>query len=105
MTGDEHTRCAALNAAKVATRKQRSGMIAYRLAMAFDIEHAMGDDSGAELPIQRLLTLKKDIEAKNWSLAEAARERDRLSELEPEYLEALNRADPSVFERKHPELF
>lgn len=67
--------------------------------------HGMGDDSGAELPIQRLLTLKKDIEAKNWSLADAARERDRLSELEPEYLEALNRADPSVFERKHPELF
>ena len=105
LTGDEHTRCAALNAAKVATRKQRSRMIAYLLAMAFDIEHAMGDDSGAELPIQRLLTLKKDIEVKDWNLTDAAREKDRLSELEPEYLEALNRADPSVFELKHPELF
>jgi hypothetical protein len=105
LTGDEHTRCAALNAAKVATRKQRSRMIAYLLAMAFDIEHAMGDGSGAKLPIQRLLTLKKDIEAKDWNVIDAAREKDRLSELEPEYLEALNRVDPSVFERKHPELF
>jgi len=105
LTGDEHTRCAALSAAKVAARKQKSRMIAYLLAMAFDIKHAMGDDPGAELPIQRLLTLKRDIEAKNWNLTDAAREKDRLSELEPEYLEALNRADPSVFERKHPELF
>jgi hypothetical protein len=105
LTGDKHTRCAALCAAKVAATKQRSRMIAYLLAMAFDIKHAMGDDAGAELPTRRLLTLKKDIEAKNWNLIDAAREKDRLSELEPEYLEALNRADPSVFERKHPELF
>ena len=105
LTGDEHTRCDALCAAKVATRKQRSRMIAYLLAMAFDIKHAIGDGPVSELPIQRLLTLKKDIEAKNWSLTDAAREKDRLSELEPEYLDALNHADPSVFERKHPEYF
>ena len=53
-------------------------MIAYLLAMAFDIKHTLGDEPGAELPIVRLLTLKKDIEAKNWNLNGAARERDRL---------------------------
>jgi hypothetical protein len=103
LTGHEHTRSAALTAAKIATRKQRSRMIAYLLATAFDIEHALGDDPGAELSIQRLISLKKDIEAKDWNVTDAVREKERLSELEPEYLEALNRADPSVFERKHPE--
>ena len=60
---------------------------------------------GLNCPYSDFSHWSKDIAAKNWNLTDVAREKDRLSELEAEYVEALNRADPSVFERKHPDLF
>lgn len=103
--GDEPARCAALTAAKVAARKQRSWIVAYLLSMASDIKTFVQDDPAGNLIVQRLLSLKEDVEAKDWNVIDAEKEKNKLSRFDPEYLSALNSADPSVFERKHPQLF
>jgi len=103
--GEEPERCAALAAAKVAARKQRGTMIEYLSYMASDLKRMLQDDPGCDMVVGRLLSLKEDIEEKDWSTIDAVREKNKLEQIEPDYLAALNNADPSVFPSKHPDLF
>jgi hypothetical protein len=80
-------------------------MVKYLSEMATDIQKGFPDRSAASPIAKRLLSLKEDIEQRDWSIEDIMEEKKRLFQANPEYLMALDQADPNVFSRKHPELF
>ena len=106
---DESARCAAFAAAKVASKKQRDSMALYLSSMKSDFNYSDQTDKYHSETIaiisRRLVDLKRDIETKDWDLDDIREEKERLSKIDPEYLDSLNRADPTIFIRKYPELF
>ena len=103
--GEDDARLAAFTAAKVAENIQRNSMVKYLSEMATDIQKGFPDRSAASPIAKRLLSLKEDIEQRDWSIEDIMEEKKRLFQANPEYLMALDQADPNVFSRKHPELF
>ena len=103
--GEEEARVAALAAAKLAAKKQRDSMIAYLAGMASDIVDSSPNKPLAVAAAKDLLELKKDIEAKDWNIKDVIAEEQKLKKLNPEYLHALDKANPDVFVKKYPELF
>lgn len=101
----EDAKKAAFAAAKVVASIQRKSMISYLEGMASDIIQIVPSKLEAELIAVRLRALRIEIELKDWTIDDIREEKERLSEINPEYLDALNKADPDVFVRKHPDLF
>ena len=101
----EDAKIAAIAAAKVAGEKQRESMLNYLSGMASDLDNNFPDDPVMRRHSGRLLSLKKEIEARNWTTMDAAEEKDRLYEINPDYLKALNKADAKIFVRQYPEFF
>ena len=105
LKGESGARVAALAAAKVAASVQRQSMVEYLNGMETDIVRILSDEEAAEKVRKRLLTLKKDIEAKDWTIEDIIEEKQRLSAVNPDYRIALDQADPTIFLKYHPELF
>lgn len=101
----EDAKIAAIAAAKVAGEKQRESMIAYLFGMASELERDFPDDPVMRRHSGRLLSLKKEIEAHNWTTVDAAKEKDKLADINADYLTALNKADANIFVRQYPEFF
>ena len=101
----EDAKIAAIAAAKVAGEKQRESMFNYLSGMASDLERDFPDDPVMRRHSGRLLSLKKEIEAHNWTTMDAAKEKDRLANINPDYLTALNKADANIFVRRYPDFF
>ena len=101
----EDAKVAAIAAAKVAGAKQRESMLNYLTAMASDLERDFPDDPVMRRHIRRLSSLKEEIAAHNWTTQDAADEKDRLSEINPDYLKALNKANANIFIRQYPDFF
>jgi hypothetical protein len=49
--------------------------------------------------------LEEDIFLKDWTISDIREQKEELGKANPDYLNALNKADPSVFARKLPHLF
>ena len=96
---------AAIAAAKVAAKKQRESMLNYLSGMSSDFDRDFPDDPVMKRHSKRLLSLKEEIAAKNWTITDSAEEKDRLSEINPDYLNALNKADAKIFVRQYPDFF
>jgi hypothetical protein len=105
LTGEENAQCAASAAAKVAGRKQRKSMTDYLYGMAGDFLDSYPQKDDGKLVAMRLLSLKEEIEEKDWDLEDIKEEKAKLFKVDPEYCLALDRADPNVFVRRHPKLF
>lgn len=103
--GDQDAKLAALAAAKVAAGKQRASMLEYLNGMAADLVQYMPLSGTSEQLGARLRELEREIKAKDWDLADIREEKGRLLNRNPEYLTALDKADPDVFIRRHPDLF
>jgi hypothetical protein len=101
----EDAKIAAIAAAKVAAEKQRESMLNYLSGMASDLEREFPNDPVMRRHSERLLSLKKEIAAKNWTTKDAAEEKDRLFEINQDYLKALNKADAKIFVRQYPDFF
>lgn len=101
----EDAKIAAIAAAKVAAEKQRESMLNYLSGMASDLDRDFPDDPIMRRHSRRLLSLKEEIAAKNWTTMDAAEEKDRLSKINPDYLKALNKADANIFVRQYPDFF
>jgi len=105
LKGEMDARVAALAAAKSADSLQRESMVDYLSGMASDMEESIPDPIFANTMKDRLLGLKVDIEAKNWTIKDIIKEKGNLDSLNKDYLIALGKADPSVFLKYHPDLF
>jgi ribonuclease HII len=101
----EDAKIAAIAAAKVAGEKQRESMLNYLSGMASDLERGFPDDPVMRRHSRRLLSLREEIAAKNWTMLDAAEEKNRLFEINPDYLKALNKADAKIFVRQYPDFF
>ncbi|TSC72622.1 MAG: hypothetical protein G01um101438_339 [Parcubacteria group bacterium Gr01-1014_38] len=101
--GEEDARIAAVTAAKVAAKRQRKLMAGYLKLHAELSEISIIPE--AQESIQTLRELIDDIEAKEWSIRDIMKAKDKLEASNPEYLRALNRADSGIFPRKYPRLF
>lgn len=100
VTGDEPTRLAALTAAKVAASQQRASMLLYLRGMASE----MATHPGGDIMRSRLLELTEEIAVKDWNMRDIRVQKAILGEVDAEYLEALNRYDPKVFQKRWPAL-
>ena len=101
----EDAKIAAIAAAKVAGEKQRESMLNYLSCMASDLDRDFPNDPVMRRHSGRLLSLKKEIEAHNWTTMDAAKEKNRLADINPDYLTALNKADANIFVRQYPDFF
>jgi hypothetical protein len=105
LRGEEDAKCAAMAAAKMAGRKQRQSMIEQLSKMASNVLQHYPDKLARKSVADRILLLKEDVASQGWLPGDFKEEEDKLLKKNAEYLACLKRADPSVFARKHPDLF
>lgn len=108
-TGGQDARIAAVAAAKVAGAAQRNSMVDYLRGMALDLKQTSESEPEfrplADQFVEAAAQLGKDISAKDWAISDIREQKEELAKANPDYLNALNKADPSVFARKLPHLF
>jgi hypothetical protein len=95
--GNSDARLAALTAAKVANKTMRSKMKSY-LGLVGMSDLFYGEDD-------EIAKLSREISEKDWNTQDAMKAKNELESVNPEYASALDRSDPSIFEKKYPELF
>ena len=98
---DRSARVAALAAGKVAASEQRQSMVNYLRAIADDYKPRRASED--DLP-SRLNALAEEIASKDWQLEDITVQKLILGEHDPQYLEALDASDPTVFVHKFPHL-
>jgi len=108
-TGGQDARIAVVAAAKVAAAAQRNSMVAYLRGMASDLKQ-MSETEPEFRPltdqfVEAAAQLEKDIFLKDWTISDIREQKKELRKANPDYFNALNKADPSVFARKLPHLF
>jgi hypothetical protein len=108
-TGGQDARIAAVAAAKVAAAAQRNSMVAYLRGMVLDLKQMSESEPEfrplADQFVEAAAQLEKDIFVKDWTISDIREQKEELEKANPDYLNALNKADPSVFSRRLPHLF
>jgi len=51
------------------------------------------------------IELAEAISSGEWSISDINKQKEELGNINSEYLVALDKADPSIFSKKHPQLF
>jgi len=109
LTNEEDARIAILTAAKVAAKKQRGSMVKYLQSMASDMEKVSKEKaeikSHVDTFIKSSTDLVEEISLREWSISDIINQKKELENINPQYLIALEKADPRIFAQKHPELF
>jgi len=108
-TGSQDARIAAVTAAKVTAGKQRNSMLAYLRGMASDLKQ-MSESEPEFKPIvdqfvEAAIELEKEISLNDWTINDIREQKEELGKANPDYLNALNKGDPTVFAKKLPHLF
>ena len=108
-TGSRDARIAAVAAAKVAAGAQRNSMLAYLRGMASDLKQMSERQSElkpfADQFVEAAVELEEEISVKDWTINDIRVQKEELGNANSEYLNALNRCDPSVFVKKYPDFF
>ncbi len=108
-TAGQDARIAAVAAAKVAAAAQRNSMVTYLRGMVLDLKQMSESEpefrSLADQFVEAAAQLEKDISVKDWAISDIREQKEELGKANLDYLNALNKADPSVFARKLPHLF
>lgn len=99
--GDGAARMAAVTAATVAAGKQRASMLVLLHGMAKDVLQL----PDGERTKARLLELAHQIDVQGSDLQSINDCKQRLGQLSPDLLTALDKFDASVFRKKWPDLF
>ena len=109
LTEEEDARVAILTAAKVAAKKQRLSMVKYLQSMASDMENVSKEKAEIKSHVDAFINssrgLVEEISSREWSKSDITQQKKELESLNPQYLMALERADPTIFAQKHPQLF
>ena len=109
LTDEEDVRIAILTAAKAAAKKQRETMVKYLQKMASDIKNMTEIDSKVKPHTDKFaessIELAEAISSGEWTISDINKQKEELGNINSEYLVALDKADPSIFSKKHPQLF
>ena len=109
LTEEEDARIAILTAAKAAAKKQRNSMAKYLQSMASDMEKVSKDKPEVKSHVDEFIKssteLVEEISSREWTESDISNQKKELESINPQYLAALEKADPSIFAQKHPQLF
>ncbi len=105
LKGEEDAREAALAAARKATPRHRNCMAEELSKMASHVLHSYPEGDRRKGLAGRVFLMIEAVRTNGSIAIEGERGKENHSELNHEYLSCLNELDPSVFYRKHPELF
>ena len=109
LTDEEDARVAILTAAKVSAKTQRGSMVKYLQSMASNIKNMSEIDSKVKPHtdkfVESSIELAEAISSREWTISDINKQKEELSNINSEYLVALDKADPSIFSKKHPQLF
>jgi hypothetical protein len=109
LTDEEDARVAILTAAKVSAKTQRGSMVKYLQSMASDIKNMSEIDSKVKPHTDKFaessIELAEAISSGEWTISDINKQKEELGNINSEYLVALDKADPSIFSKKHPQLF
>jgi hypothetical protein len=109
LTDEEDVRIAIVTAAKVATKKQRGAMVKYLQTMASDIKNMTEIDPKVKPHTDKFaessIELAEEISSREWTVNDIHEQREKLGNINSEYLVALDEADPTIFKKKYPQLF
>ena len=105
LKGEEDAKCAAMAAARMAGRKQKQAMLEQLSKMSSNVSQHYPNKLLRKSVARRILLLKEDLASQGWILANFKGEKEKLLHANAEYLACLKRGDPSVFARRHPNLF
>ncbi len=109
LTNEEDARIAMLTAAKSSAKKQRGSMVKYLQSMASDIKNMSEIDSKAKPHtdkfVESSIELAEEISSREWAISDIIKQKEELGNINSEYLVALDKADPTIFAKKHPQLF
>ena len=109
LTDEEDARVAILTAAKVSAKRQRGSMVKYLQSMASDIKNMSEIDSKVKPHtdkfVESSIELAEAISSREWTISDINKQKEELGNINSEYLVALDKADPTIFAKKHPQLF
>ena len=109
LTNNDDARIAIVTSAKVAAKSQRSSMIKYLQRMVTEIKKKYENDTELKQVtdnfVQSSIELVEEISSKEWTTSDINKQKEALDKINSEYLAALEKADPSIFAKKHPQLF
>jgi nitrous oxide reductase len=109
LTNEDDARVAIVTAAKVATKKQRISMVKYLRDMASDIKQMNENDSKlkplTDKFIKSSIDLAEEISSREWTISDIHKQKEKLKNINADYLVALDNADPKIFAKKHPQFF
>jgi hypothetical protein len=110
LTDDEDARIAIVTAAMVAAKSQRGSMVKYLQSMASGIKNLSEKDSNiknhTDKFVESAFELAEEISSKEWTIGDINKQKEELGNINSEYLVALdNKTDPTIFAKKHPQLF
>ena len=109
LTDEEDVRTAIVTAAKAATKKQRVSMIEYLQSMASGIKNMSEIDPKVKPHtdkfVESSIELVEEISSREWAIGDINKQKEELGNINLEYLVALDKADPSIFAKRHPQLF
>jgi len=109
LTNKEDARIAIVTAAMVAAKKQRGSMVKYLQSMASDIKNMNEIDlklkPHTDKFVESSIELAEEISSREWTTSDIIRQKEELGNINSEYLVALEKADPTIFAKKHPQLF
>ena len=109
LTDEEDARVAILTAAKVSAKTQRGSMVKYLQSMASNIKNMNEIDSKVKPHtdkfVESSIKLAEEISSREWTISDINKQKEELGNINSEYLVALDKADPSIFSKKHPQLF
>jgi hypothetical protein len=109
LTDEEDARVAILTAAKLSAKTQRGSMVKYLQSMASDIKNMSEIDSKVKPHTDKFaessIELAEAISSREWTISDINKQKEELGNINSEYLVALDKADPSIFSKKYPQLF
>ena len=109
LTDEEDARVAILTAAMVSAKTQRGSMVKYLQSMASNIKNMSEIDSKVKPHTDKFaessIELAEAISSGEWTISDINKQKEELGNINSEYLVALDKADPSIFSKKHPQLF
>jgi ribonuclease HII len=109
LTNEEDAKIALVTAAKVAAKKQRGSMVKYLQSMASDIKNMSEIDLNVKPHtdkfVESSIKLAEEISSREWTTSDIIKQKEELGIINSEYLVALDKADPTIFAKKHPQLF
>mgnify|MGYP001817309004 CR=1 FL=1 len=109
LTNEEDARIAIVTAAKVAAKTQRGSMVKYLQSMASDIKNMSQNDSKlkphTDKFVESSIELAEEISSREWTISDIIIQKEELGNINSEYLVALDNTDPTIFAKKHPQLF